>query len=136
MLERLQRRCLPSTNNGETEKAAIFAARCLTAKRAHDFSQSFGKIAYRRQSGARAQVFPPHRFPPVVMALFLIAGAFLFYSFSTADSRAEGSSANCVDTPELAVLPAPIAPWRLLVFKWVPTSELRGRNENESVISV
>jgi hypothetical protein len=58
-----------------------------------------------------ALVFPPRCFPPVVLALFLIAGAFLVYLFSTADSRAEGSSATCMDAPELAVLPAPMAPW-------------------------
>jgi hypothetical protein len=57
------------------------------------------------------QVFPPRRFPHVVTALFLIAGAFLVYLFSTADSRAEGSPATCADASELAVLPSPIAPW-------------------------
>src|ERR1700752_3238675 len=57
------------------------------------------------------QVFPPRRFPHVVTALFLIAGAFLVYLFSTADSRAEGSPATCADASELAVFPSPIAPW-------------------------
>jgi hypothetical protein len=66
-------------------------------------------IAVKAEQGA--QVFPPRRFPPVVIALFLIAGAFLVYLFSTADSRAGGSSATCVDAAELAVLPAPMAPW-------------------------
>jgi hypothetical protein len=56
-------------------------------------------------------VFPPRRFPHVVTALFLIAGAFLVYLLSTADSRAEGSSATCADASKLAVLPSPIAPW-------------------------
>jgi hypothetical protein len=56
-------------------------------------------------------VFPPRRFPHVVTALFLIAGAFLVYLFSTADSRAEGSSSTCAGASELAVLPSPIAPW-------------------------
>jgi hypothetical protein len=46
-----------------------------------------------------------------VTALFLIAGAFLVYLFSTADSRAEGSSATCADASELAVLPSPVTPW-------------------------
>src|SRR5207249_8449631 len=76
----------------------------------HDFSQSFGKTAYRRVEQG-VQVFPPRRFPPVVQALFLIADAFLVYLFSTADSRAGGSSAPCADAPELAVLPSPMAPW-------------------------
>ncbi|MFZ3324947.1 MAG: hypothetical protein WA231_03220, partial [Methylocella sp.] len=57
------------------------------------------------------QVFPPRRFPHVVTALFLIAGASLVYLFSTADSRAEGSSATCADASELAVFTSPIAPW-------------------------
>src|SRR5262249_26884969 len=42
---------------------------------------------------------------------FMIAGGFLGYLFSTADSWAEGSSAICADASELAVLPSPIAPW-------------------------
>jgi hypothetical protein len=77
----------------------------------HDFGQSIGKIAYRRQSGARVQVLPPRHFPHVLTALFLIAGASLVSLLSTVDSRAEGASAICADAPELAVLPAPIAPW-------------------------
>ena len=44
-------------------------------------------------------------------ALFLIAGAFLVYLFSTPDSWAEGSPATCADVSEFAVLPSPIAPW-------------------------
>ena len=56
-------------------------------------------------------MFPPRRFPHVVTALFLIAGGFLVYLFSTADSRAEGSFATCADASEFAVLPSPIAPW-------------------------
>ena len=56
-------------------------------------------------------MFPPRRFPHVVTALFLIAGAFLVYLFSTSDSWAEGSPATCADASELAVLPSPIAPW-------------------------
>jgi hypothetical protein len=66
-------------------------------------------IAVKVEQGV--QVFPPRRFPHVVTALFLIAGAFLVYLFSTADSRAEGSPATCADASELAVLPSPIAPW-------------------------
>jgi hypothetical protein len=57
------------------------------------------------------QVFPPRSFPRVVTALCLIAGPFLVYLFSTADSQAEGSSAICADASELAVFPSPIAPW-------------------------
>src|SRR5271156_57981 len=52
------------------------------------------------------QVFPPRRFPHVVTAMCLIAGAFLVYLFSTPDSRAEGSPATCADASELAVLPS------------------------------
>jgi hypothetical protein len=66
-------------------------------------------IAIKVEQGVR--VFAPRRFPNVVTALFLITGAFLVYSFSTADSRAEGFSATCADASELAVLPSPVAPW-------------------------
>jgi len=80
-------------------------------------------IAVKVEQGV--QVLPPHRSPPVVTVLFLIAGAFLVYLFSTTNSRAGGSSAPCADAPELAVLPSPIAPWtgaplRLLVVAEKP----------------
>jgi hypothetical protein len=62
-------------------------------------------------------VFPPRRF------LFSIAGAFLVYSFSAADSRAEGSFATCGDASELAVLPSPIAPWTGAPLRVVAVAE-------------
>jgi len=43
-----------------------------------------------------------------VTASLLVASAF----FVAADARAEGSSGGCEDAAEVAVLPAPIAPWK------------------------
>jgi hypothetical protein len=51
-------------------------------------------------------------FAAFVTASLLIVGAFFISVFSTVDSRAEAASASCEDATEVAVLPAPIAPWQ------------------------
>jgi hypothetical protein len=45
-------------------------------------------------------------------ASLLIAGGFVGSFLSAVDARAEGSSGVCQDAAGIAVLPAPIAPWR------------------------
>src|SRR6266851_8344622 len=45
-------------------------------------------------------------------ALLPIAGAFLVFLCSAAESRAQASPGVCEDAAELAVLPSPIAPWK------------------------
>jgi hypothetical protein len=45
-------------------------------------------------------------------ALLLIASAFSVFLFSTAASRAQAPSGICADAGDLAVLPAPLAPWK------------------------
>jgi hypothetical protein len=47
-----------------------------------------------------------------VTALLPIAGACLVLLFSAVDSRAQGASGSCEDAAEIAVLPAPLAPWK------------------------
>ena len=51
------------------------------------------------------------RFSAAAAALLLLAAAWFAYGSPAAATPAEGSSAACEDTAELAILPAPIAPW-------------------------
>ncbi len=53
----------------------------------------------------------PRQFPAAVTALLLIAGAFFVLLFSGRDSHAQGAFGACEKAAEIAVLPAPIAPW-------------------------
>ncbi len=57
-------------------------------------------------------MFPSHRLSAPVTALLPIAGAFLVALFSAAAARAEAPLGTCEDAAELAVLSAPIAPWK------------------------
>jgi hypothetical protein len=56
-------------------------------------------------------LFPARQFPAVATALTVIAGAFLVVLASAVDAQAQGASGSCEDAADLAVLPAPIAPW-------------------------
>src|SRR6185436_11292139 len=47
-----------------------------------------------------------------MMAVLLMAAAFLAFLRSAGDSRAEGSPGSCEDAAGLAVLPSPVTPWR------------------------
>jgi hypothetical protein len=51
-------------------------------------------------------------FAAAVTAFSLVAGASFMIVFSAVDSRAEAASASCEDAAEVAVLSAPIAPWK------------------------
>jgi hypothetical protein len=56
-------------------------------------------------------VFATRRFAAAVTALLLIPGAFFALLVSAADSQAK-ESINCEEVAQVAVLPAPIAPWK------------------------
>jgi len=57
-------------------------------------------------------VFSRRRFDSALTALLLTAGAFLGCLFAAVDSRAESLFGTCEDSAEVAVLPAPLAPWK------------------------
>ncbi|HYA05147.1 MAG TPA: hypothetical protein VEF90_04595 [Xanthobacteraceae bacterium] len=68
-------------------------------------------------------MFQLRRLAVTATALPLIAGAFFVGLFSAADARAEGSSGGCDNAAELAVLPAPIAPWKGAPLRVVVAAE-------------
>ena len=68
-------------------------------------------------------MFQLRRLAVTAIALPLIAGAFFVGLFSAADARAEGSSGGCDNAAELAVLPAPIAPWKGAPLRVVVAAE-------------
>ena len=57
-------------------------------------------------------MFPSHRISAPVTAWLPIAGAFFVFLYSATASRAEAPLRTCEDVAELAVLSAPIAPWK------------------------
>jgi len=67
-------------------------------------------------------LFLSRRFAAPASALLPIAGAFFVLLFSVVDSRAQGSSA-CEDAVGLAVLSAPMAPWKGAPLRVVFTAE-------------
>jgi len=67
-------------------------------------------------------LFLSRRFAAPASALLPIAGAFFVLLFSVVDSRAQGSSA-CEDAVGLAVLSAPMAPWKGVPLRVVFTAE-------------
>jgi len=60
--------------------------------------------------GKGIPLFRARQFAAAATALLLIAGAFLILPFATVDAQAKGQAGTCED--EVAVLPAPIAPWK------------------------
>ena len=58
------------------------------------------------------QMFLARQYACAATASLLIAGGFIGSFLSAVHARAEGSSATCQDAAGIAVLPAPIAPWR------------------------
>jgi hypothetical protein len=59
-------------------------------------------------------LFVARQFAAAVKASLLIAGAFVVLLFSVVDSQAKGPSGSCEDAGELAVLPSPVAPWKVV----------------------
>ena len=59
-----------------------------------------------------AQLFPARPFAAAPTVLLAVAGALFALFCSAADARAAVSPGNCDDTAELAVLTAPLAPWK------------------------
>ena len=57
-------------------------------------------------------MFLARQFANAATASLLIAGGFVVSFLSTVHARAEGSSSICQDAARVAVLPAPIAPWK------------------------
>jgi len=57
-------------------------------------------------------VFLARQFANAATASLLIAGGFVVSFLSAVHARAEGSSSICQDAAKVAVLPAPIAPWK------------------------
>ena len=67
-------------------------------------------IAVNKDWGA--QLFQARPFATASSALLLIAAALFIFVFSSADLRAEGQTGACQDANDIAILPAPIAPWK------------------------
>jgi hypothetical protein len=57
-------------------------------------------------------LFPVRRVAPAATVLLLIVGALFVFLFSAVDAWAEDPSGGCEDAAEIAVLPAPTAPWK------------------------
>jgi hypothetical protein len=57
-------------------------------------------------------MFLARQYACAATASLLIAGGFIVSFLSAMHARAEGSSATCQDAAAIAVLPAPIAPWK------------------------
>ena len=57
-------------------------------------------------------MFLARQFANAATASLLIAGGFVVSFLSAVHARAEGSSSICQDAAKVAVLPAPIAPWK------------------------
>jgi hypothetical protein len=64
---------------------------------------ALGKVTQMRFAG---------RFPAAVTTLFSIVGALFIFLFSAVDARTEAAFGICEDVAGLAVLPAPLAPWK------------------------
>ena len=62
--------------------------------------------------GNRAPLYLARQLAAAAIAYSLIAAAFLVFFFPALDARAEGFFGTCADAGDLAVLPAPLAPWR------------------------
>jgi hypothetical protein len=56
-------------------------------------------------------------------ALLLIAGGFFVLAFTVFDARAENSFGDCEDPTDVAILPAPIAPWKGAPLRVLVVSE-------------
>src|SRR5215203_3071464 len=54
---------------------------------------------------------------------FAVAAAAFLLLCSAVDSRAQGSSSNCEDAAEIAVLPSPVAPWKGAPLRVIFTTE-------------
>jgi hypothetical protein len=62
--------------------------------------------------GNRTRLYLARRFTAAATAFLPIAAAFLVFFFPSVDARAEGFFGTCADSGDLAVLPAPLAPWK------------------------
>ncbi len=58
------------------------------------------------------RLFPARQFAAAVTAAMLITAAFLVLLFSAVDARAQSSPGSCQGAADVAVLPAPVAPWK------------------------
>ncbi len=59
-----------------------------------------------------ARLFVARRSAAAVTAAMLITAAFLVLLFSAVDARAQSSPGSCQGAADVAVLPAPVAPWQ------------------------
>src|SRR5579862_4252140 len=83
----------------------------------HDSAKALVKLFFGQGlSGAKGgHVLPVRRFAHAVTALLLIPAAFLVVLLpfgARAQDLAQASSGGCADTFPIAVLPAPMAPWK------------------------
>src|SRR5580704_11232734 len=83
-----------------------------------------GSDAVLGRSTKGIHLFATRRCAAAATALLPIAGAFLVLAFSATSSRAQNPSANCDEgAAEVAVLSAPIAPWKGMPLRVVVTAE-------------
>ena len=62
--------------------------------------------------GNRAPLYLARQLAAAAITYSLIGAAFLVFFFPSLDARAAGFFGTCADAGDLAVLPAPLAPWR------------------------
>src|SRR6202034_4413018 len=77
----------------------------------HDSVKAFA-IWFNCDQRNGTQLHFPRQVAALATASLLIAGAFFVSLLAAADARAEALSGTCEDAAEIAVLAAPMAPWK------------------------